>query len=186
MRAILIWAGVAIAVTAPIFAAALSPYLAWRSPIYIAAGFAGILAMALLFLQPLLATGLLPGLAAPRRVHRVVGACIVLAIVAHVAGLWITSPPDVIDALTFTSPTPFSAWGVAAMWAIFATALLAVMRRRWRIRWKVWRVGHLTLAIVIVSGTILHAMLIEGTMEAITKIGLSVLLAAATIRALAR
>ena len=28
------------------------------------------------------------------------------------------SPPDVIDALTFASPTPFSVWGVIAMWAV--------------------------------------------------------------------
>ena len=31
-----------------------------------------------------------------------------VAVVIHVAGLWITSPPDMIDALLFTSPTPFS------------------------------------------------------------------------------
>lgn len=186
MRAILIWLGVATAIVAPLVAASYSPYLAWRDPIYIIAGFAGIAAMALLVLQPLLATGLLPGLATPRRIHRTVGFGIVLAIVVHVAGLWVTSPPDVIDALTFTSPTPFSAWGVIAMWAIFATAVLAGLRRRLRLRWRTWRLAHLALAVVIVCGTILHALLIEGTMETYTKLGLSALLALATLRALVR
>jgi hypothetical protein len=47
---------------------------------------------------------------------------LVVAVVVHVGGLWITSPPDMIDALLLTSPTPFSAFGVIAMWAIFAVA----------------------------------------------------------------
>ena len=32
-----------------------------------------------------------------------------LAIAVHVAGLWVTSPPDMIDAITFTAPTAFRA-----------------------------------------------------------------------------
>lgn len=45
--------------------------------------------------------------------------------ILHVVGLWVTSPPDVIDALLFWSPTPFSFCGVVAMWAVFASALMA-------------------------------------------------------------
>ncbi len=88
--------------------------------------------MALLLVQPLLAGGLLPGLRAQlgRRVHGWIGGLLVASVVVHVGGLWITSPPDVIDALLFASPTPFSVWGVIAMWAIFAAALLATLRRR--------------------------------------------------------
>lgn len=186
-RRALIWAALVTAIVVPIAAAVASPLLAWRQPVYIAAGFAGILAMALLLVQPLLATGLLPGLPAlrGRRVHRWIGAVLVLSVVIHVAGLWITSPPDVIDALLFASPTPFSAWGVIAMWGVFATALLAVLRRRSHLRPRTWRIGHLSLAVIIVTGSVVHALLIEGTMETMSKAVLCVLALAATAKAIA-
>lgn len=80
---------------------------------------AGVTGLALMMFQPLLIGDFLPGFSLyhARRVHFWTGALLVAAVVAHVAGLWITSPPDVIDALLFISPTPFSAWGVIAMWA---------------------------------------------------------------------
>lgn len=182
-RAILIWAALAAALAVPLAVAATSPLLAWRQPIYIAAGFAGVVALALLLVQPLLAGGHLPGLPARRgrRLHAWVGAGLAVAVVGHVAGLWLTSPPDVIDALLFRSPTPFSAWGVVAMWAVFATALLAACRRRLRLRPTVWRFCHLTLAAVIVTGSVVHAMLIEGTMGTLSKAALSALVLAAAV-----
>src|SRR3954452_1587684 len=101
----LIWAALAAAICVPVAAAALSPLLAWRGPLYIIAGFAGILALGLMLVQPLLAGGYLPGLAAyrGRRVHRWTGAALLVLVLVHVAGLWITSPPDMIDALLFAS-----------------------------------------------------------------------------------
>ena len=116
----------------PIGAAAASPLLAWRAPIYIAAGFAGIVGLALLLIQPLLIGGYLPGPSPSRarRLHPWFGGLLVAAVVLHVGALWITSPQDVIDVLLFQSPTPFSVWGVIAMLAIFVTALLAALRRR--------------------------------------------------------
>src|SRR5436190_12894810 len=131
-RVILIWAALATAVCLPITAAAASPLLAWRDPIYIAAGFAGIIALGLMLVQPLLIGGYLPGPSAHRRrrAHRWIGGALVMAVLIHVAGQWITNPPDAIDALLFESPTPVSAWGVIAMWAIFGVALLATLRRR--------------------------------------------------------
>ncbi|MEO0360997.1 MAG: ferric reductase, partial [Pseudomonadota bacterium] len=136
VRATLAWAALAAALVAPLAVAAASPLLAWREPIYIAAGFAGAGALALLLMQPLLAGGYLPGLSVRvrRRLHALVGGGLVVLIAVHVVGLWITSPPDVVDALLFRSPTPFSAWGVIAMWAVFAAALLAAFRRRLRLR----------------------------------------------------
>ena len=70
-----------------------------------------------------------------------------MMVVVHVGGLWITSPPDMIDALLFTSPTPFSPFGVIAMWAIFAVAVLAAFRRRLGLR--TWRIAHMSLAAAI-------------------------------------
>jgi hypothetical protein len=87
----------------PLAAAATSPLLAWRQPVYIAAGLAGVIAMALMLLQPLLAGGHLPGLPALRADADCTAGrrLLIAAVVVHVAGLWITSPPDVIDALLF-------------------------------------------------------------------------------------
>jgi hypothetical protein len=180
VRAILIWA----ALVVPVAVAATSPLLAWRQPIYIAAGFAGIVAMALLLLQPLLAGGYLPGLPLRRSrpLHAWVGAGLVAAVVVHVAGLWLTSPPDVIDALLFRSPTPFSAWGVIAMWAVLASALLAATRHRLRLRPPVWRLCHTALAAVIVPASVVHALLIEGTMGSISKAAICVLVLAAAAK----
>ena len=183
-RKFLIWGAVAVILVLPIAAAAFSPLLAWRQPIYIAAGFAGIVALALMLLQPLLAAGYLPGLPAGsgRRVHRWAGVLLVLSVFVHVGGLWITSPPDVLDALLFVSPTPFSAWGVIAMWAIFGAATLAVMRKRLRVR--IWRRLHTALVTCAVLGSAVHAMLIEGTMEIVTKTLLCILVPLATLKAI--
>lgn len=185
VRAILIWIVIAAAIVVPIAAAAASPLLAWRYPIYIIAGFAGIVALGLMLVQPLLIGGYLPGFSVyrGRRIHRWTGALLVLAVVIHVGGLWITSPPDVIDALLFSSPTPFSNWGVIAMWAVFSVALLASFRHRLRLR--TWRIVHTCLVVVIVLGSTVHAFLIEGTMETISKVALCVLVIAATIKVIA-
>ena len=168
-RAILIWAALAAALGVPLAVAATSPLLAWREPVYIAAGLAGVVALGLLLVQPLLAGGALPGLAGRhgRRVHGWVGAALTAAVLLHVAALWVTSPPDVIDALLFRSPTPFSAWGVVAMLAVFVAALLAALRRRLPPRW--WRLCHRGLAAVVVLGSVVHALLIEGTMGPMSK-----------------
>ncbi len=184
VRKVLIWGAVAGAVVVPIAAAATSPLLAWRDSIYIAAGFAGILAMALLLVQPLLAGGYLPGLPPRRRrlFHRWAGSILVAAILIHVAGLWITSPPDVVDALLFVSPTPFSVWGVVAMWTTFAAALLVLLRRRLSLRPRVWRSGHTALVVMTVIGSVVHAMLIEGTMEIVTKVAICLLVLLATAK----
>src|SRR5262245_57076643 len=184
-RVALIWVALVVAVGVPIAAAAMSPQLQWRGAIYILAGFAGIIALSLTLIQPLLIGGYLPGLAAyrGRRAHRWVGGTLVAAVVVHVAGLWITSPPDMIDALLFTSPTPFSPFGVVAMWAIFAVALLTALRRRLGLR--TWRIAHVSLAVVIVVGSVVHGMLIEGTMETMSKAALCALVVAAAIKVMA-
>ena len=79
-RAVLIWGALATAIAVPVAVAASSPLLAWRQPVYVAAGLAGVIAMALLLVQPLLAGGYLPGLPVRRgrRVHRVVGVALAM------------------------------------------------------------------------------------------------------------
>lgn len=176
VRAVLVWAVVGAAIAAAAVEAATSPLLAWRDAVYIAGCLAGVAALALLLVQPLLAGGYLAGLRRGRRVHGWVGGALVAVVVAHVAALWLTSPPDVVDALLFRSPTAFSVWGVVAMWAVFATALLAVLRR-WQ---PLWRVGHVGLGVVIAVATVVHAWLIDGTMGTVSKAVLCALVLAAT------
>jgi ferric reductase like protein len=181
-RVALIWAALAAAICVPIAAAATSPLLEWRGPVYILAGFAGIVGLGLLLVQPLLAGGYLPGPSTyrARRAHHWIGGALVVAVVVHVGGLWISSPPDMIDALLFASPTPFSPFGVIAMWAIFAVALLAAFRRRLGLR--TWRIAHMVLAAVIVVGSVVHGMLIEGAMETVSKVALCALVLGAAIK----
>ncbi len=184
LRAVVIWAALAAVLAVPLAVAARSPLLAWRDPVYIAAGLAGVVALGLLLLQPLLAGGYLPGLRMRlgRRVHAWVGAGLVAALAVHIGALWLTSPPDVVDALLLRSPTPFSAWGVIATWAVLTSALLAVLRGRLRWRLMVWRLCHIGLALVIVLGSVVHAMLIDGTMGLMSKAALSALVVAAAVK----
>ena len=167
-----VWITLIAVVLIPLIAAATSPLLEWRDPIYIVAGFSGVVAMALLLFQPLLAAAFLPGISAiqGKRFHRWVGLAVALSLTLHVIGLWITSPPDMIDALLFASPTPFSIWGVVAMWAVIGTIILALFRRQLRLRPPIWKLLHKTLAVIIVFGSVLHAVLIDGTMEFISKL----------------
>ena len=184
-RAAAIWAVLAAAIGVPMALAAASDLLPWRGPLYILAGFAGIAALGLVLVQPLLIAGYLPGLSGyrGRRMHHWIGGALAAVVVIHVAGLWITSPPDMIDALLYRSPTPFSPFGVTAMWAIVAVAVLALFRRRLGLR--AWRAIHMALAAVIVVCGVAHAMLVEGTMETISKAALCALAVVAATKVMA-
>lgn len=174
MRAVFAWAALGLAMGIPVAIAATSPWLAGRSAVYVVAGFAGILGLALLLVQPLLAGGYLPGpgRARSRRWHRGVGAGLVACILVHVAGLYLTSPQDALDALLLVSPTPFSVYGVIGLWSVIATALLVVLRPRLPLRPASWRIVHNALAAVVVVSTVVHALMIEGTMGALSKAAL--------------
>ncbi|MGD9925595.1 MAG: ferric reductase [Pseudorhodoplanes sp.] len=187
VRVALIWAALAAAILVPMGFAAVSPLHEYRSLTYIVAGFAGIVALGLVLLQPLLIGGYLPGLQgySGRRTHLWIGGALVAAVLVHVGGLWIASPPDMIDALLFMSPTLFSPFGVIAMWAIFATALFAALRRRSGLAPRTWRSAHMSLAVVIVVCSVVHSLLIEGTMETMSKAALCALVVLAAVKVMA-
>jgi predicted ferric reductase len=178
----LIWLAQIAAVAVPVLMATASPYLAYRNFAYIVGGFAGIIALALLVFQPLLAAGYLPGpgVARERRWHRWIGATIVLCVALHLAGLFVTSPPDTLDALLLVAPTPFSVYGVVALWGILATAILVAVRGRLRIGYRSWSLVHNGLALVVVVATVVHALQIEGAMEYLSKWALCLLALATT------
>jgi hypothetical protein len=168
MSKVAIWLALALATLAPIAIAATSPFLAARSPAYIIGGFAGITALSILLIQPLLAAKALPlHPAKARRVHRTLGAALVILTALHIAGLYLTSPPDTLDALLLRSPTPFSVYGVIALGAVLATALLMALRTR--LPRLGWAIAHNVLAIVIVIATAVHAVQIQGAMGTASK-----------------
>ncbi|MEO0919724.1 MAG: ferric reductase [Pseudomonadota bacterium] len=160
--------------TVSLAAAAFSPFLQWRDPVYWAASFSGILALVIMLFQPLLVTGILPlhSNFNGRRVHRNLGVLLLVMIAIHVSTLWLTSPPDVIDALLLVSPTPFSLWGVIAMWAIIGAAAVVALRHGLKLRFITWQRIHLALTAIAVAGTIAHALLIDGIMEQVSKVAL--------------
>lgn len=165
-----VWALVAVVVGGALVLAALSPLQAFRTAPYMAASLAGVLSLGLLLLQPMLAAGYLPGISAARarRWHNRAGMVLVAAVLVHIAGLYIASPDDALDALLLRAPTAFSIWGVTAMWGVVVTAVLVALRRR--IRPALWRVVHNGLALVVVIGTAVHAIEIEGTMSPVWKL----------------
>lgn len=169
VRAVAIWGVVLLVSVTPIIIASMSPLLEWRSAIYTLAGISGVIGLSLLFLQPILAADFLPGLSPleGRLLHRLSGSALALSVFIHVVGLWITSPPDVIDALLFVSATPFSIWGVVAMWSVFITACLVLVRAK--LRASTWSLSHQCLAVVTVVGSVVHALMIEGTMGIMSK-----------------
>jgi len=166
----------------PVAVAAFSPYLASRDLPYLVGGFAGIVGLSLFFLQPLLPAGYFAGSegSTGRRWHRWLGVAIVAAVALHVGGLYLASPEDTIDALLLVSPTPFSVYGVTAMWGVVATAVLVLLRRRLGLRNSAWRLIHNGLAAIVVVATVTHALQIEGAMEPISKWLLCMAVVAAT------
>ncbi len=170
----------------PVAVATTSPYLAGRDAVYITAGLAGIIALALLLAQPLLAAGYLPGLNGlrARRWHRFVGTGIIVAVALHIGGLYLTSPPDALDALLLVSPTPFSVYGVIGMWCVVLTALLVAARSRMGLRYALWRIIHNGLAVLLVVASVVHALLIQGTMGSLSKLILCACVLAATLIAI--
>ncbi|MEM8570952.1 MAG: ferric reductase-like transmembrane domain-containing protein [Pseudomonadota bacterium] len=177
LRRIAVWLAIVAAIAIPLGLAVASPFLAYRGPAYIMGGFAGIIALCLLLLQPLIAGRYLPGLR-PRQAkswHVWVGAGIVSCVILHVVGLYVTSPPDTLDALLLVSPTPFSVYGVTAMWGVALTVLLVVLRRRLPLRYGTWRLIHNVLAFIVVVATVVHALQIEGAMEPVSKWALCLL-----------
>jgi len=47
---------------------------------------------------------------------------------------------------------------------------------------RTWRIVHMSLAVVIVAGGVVHAMLVEGPMETISKAALCALVLGAAIK----
>lgn len=160
----------------PVVIAAANPLQASRDAIYVTAGLAGVVGMTLLLIQPLLAARYLPGLHAirARRWHRWIGTGIILAVAVHIGGLYLTSPADAMDALLLVSPTPFSVYGVTAMWGVVIIALLVAVRSRIGLGDASWRFVHNGLAVIVIVATVVHALMIEGTMGTLSKVVLSI------------
>ena len=186
--AALVWGLLAACILVPVGIAAVNPLQANRDALWIVGGMAGIVALAFLLVQPLLAAGSLPGpsLTAGRRWHRWLGTMIVVAVGLHIGGLYLSSPEDTTDTLLLVAPTPFSVYGVIALLGVVLTAILVVVKSRSGLRYASWRILHNALALVVVISSIVHALLIEGAMGSVSKAILCALILAATITVLFR
>jgi predicted ferric reductase len=180
--ALLVWCGIAACIFIPVGIATTDPVLASRDGFWIVGGMAGVVALAILLLQPLLAWGGLPGPSrtTTRRWHRLVGTTIVVLVGLHVGALYLSSPQDMIDALMLTAPTPFSVFGVIGLGGVLLTVVLVAMRSRTGLRYASWRIVHNGLALIIVLSSIAHALLIEGAMGPLSKAALCVFMLVAT------
>ncbi len=167
---VLAWVAAAVVAAWPIGAALASPLLPSRDLIWVVGGMAGVVALSLLLVQPLLAIEVGTGAARRwRRWHGAVGLLIGAAIVLHVGALYATSPDDITDALLLVAPTPFSLYGVIGLWATVVTIALALARRILRLPFRPWRMVHSLLALVIVAASASHAWMIDGAMEGLSK-----------------
>ncbi len=184
----LVWALLTACILIPVGIAAANPLQASRDAFWIIGGMAGIVALALLLVQPLLAAGSLPGPSVPaaRRWHRLVGTMVVLTVGLHIGGLYLSSPEDIADVLLLVAPTPFSVYGVVGLCGVVLTAILVAVRARSGLRYASWRIVHNAIALVVVISSIAHALLIEGAMGSVSKLILCALILAATVIVLFR
>jgi hypothetical protein len=186
-RSLLVWVVVAIAICVPIAAAAASPLLAWRQPVYIIAGFAGIAAMALLLLQPLLGSRSAAGTDALGARASSIAGSVRRSVRPRGASRRraLGDQPARCDrcAHVFVADTIFRMGRDRHVGAVWRCASLAGFRHR--LRPRLWRRVHTALALVIVAGSIVHALLIDGTMETVSKVALCALVLVATLKAVA-
>jgi predicted ferric reductase len=188
ITSVLVWCLLAACILFPVGIAAANPLQANRDALWIVGGMAGIVALALFLVQPLLAAGYLPGpsVLAERRWHRWLGTMIVVTVGLHIGGLYLSSPEDITDALLLVAPTPFSVYGVIGLCGVVLTAILVAVKSSAGLRYASWRILHNALAVVVVVSSIVHALLIEGAMGAVSKLILCGLILAATIFVLFR
>lgn len=181
-RRITAWIIVAIVAAVPVIAAAASPLQGGRELLWVTGGMAGVVALSLLFVQPLLmaATPLLIAARDRVRWHRLGGTAIVAMVALHVGALYAYSPDDITDALLLVAPTPFSLYGVISLWCLVLTAVLAATRRTFKLGYRLWRILHSVLAVAVVGAGAVHAIQIEGAMEEYSKFAICIAAMAAT------
>lgn len=171
VRPVLVWLLLIGVIGVPVLVAALSPLQQGRNTAYVIGGLSGIVALALLLVQPLLAAGYLPGAHTmrQRRWHRWTGGFMFVAVAVHIIGLYLTSPDDMTDAMLLVAPTPFSVYGVIGFWSIVLTAILVAVRRHSGLSNLAWSIAHNLLAVIVVGASVVHALMIDGAMGSLSK-----------------
>lgn len=176
------WALLFFVVVGPVIVAASSPLQNSREIIYVVGGLAGVVALSLLLVQPLLAIGYLKGVnpIKQRRWHKASGTLLIMSVGLHIGALYMTSPDDMTDALLLRSATPFSVYGVIALWAVVLIGVLVAFRRRLKISVDRWRSVHVVITAIVVITSIVHALWVLGTMGTVSKWVLCVTILIAT------
>lgn len=165
------WFVLLVVVLGPIVVALASPLQDSREFIYVVGGIAGVVALSLLLVQPLLAMGYLSGVnaARQRRWHANSGTLLVAAIALHIGALYITSPDDIADALLLRSATSFSIYGVIGLTGVALLATLVLARHRIGISYNRWKTLHVVIAIIVVIASVVHTLWIQGAMGLVSK-----------------
>jgi predicted ferric reductase len=98
-------------------------------------------------------------------VHRSVGLVLLGLVLAHVAVVVVPNPRHLayLD-LVHASPTMRS--GTIATIALILLAVTALLRRRLRLPYRLWRVGHVVLTAVALAGAALHVVLMDNLVHA--------------------
>jgi hypothetical protein len=157
---------VAALLVGPAAAALASPLQVGRDAGWVLGAVAGAVALSLLAVQAALPTPWLDGvLARPwSALHRAVGLAVAAVVLAHMAGLYLSSPDDVRDALLLRAPT-YSRLGVLSAWTVGLSIALALARRRLGLTYSDWQILHSALAVAIVTTAVGHTVMIRGTLD---------------------
>lgn len=87
--------------------------------------------------------------------HRQIGAIALLAILAHPAILIIRNPA-LAELLNPFGGTTASRWGLLAAGMLIPVVALSWFRRKLRLGYEVWRIGHLALSLLAVAAALTH------------------------------
>jgi predicted ferric reductase len=143
-----------------------SPLQVGRDGAWVLGALAGVVALGLVAVQVLLPTPWLDDLLGGHQLrwHRLLGLTVVAVVVAHVAGLYASSPDDVRDALVLAAPT-YSRLGVLSAWCVGLSVALALARRRLGLTYSDWQILHSALAVAIVGTAVGHTVMIRGALD---------------------
>jgi predicted ferric reductase len=92
-------------------------------------------------------------------VHRYIGLVLLGLVLAHVAVIVLANPARNIKYLDLVHASPGMRAATISTLALILLALTALLRRRLRLPYQVWRIAHLILTATAVGGAALHVVL---------------------------
>ena len=97
-------------------------------------------------------------------VHRWLGLVVLGLVLAHVAAVVIPNPRRIANLDLLHAPPSMRTATVATI-ALILLAVTALLRRRLRLPYRVWRVLHVVLTVVAVAGSAVHVLLLNNLLQ---------------------